>query len=271
MPKTIDIAPLLEEAKRQLHKEADYRQEAVYLKRFSRRLADDSRFELPTVIESLTTPEVLAMSYLDGKPIESLTNTQASVRETVGASLLELALREVFDWGLVQTDPNFANYRFQPESRRLQLLDFGATREYSASRRAAFRALLLACVDGDDEDVSRSAIDVGYIDENDANSYRASVIALLRTATEPVRKTGNYAFGVADLARRMSDIAIDLRLRERFGRLPPTDVLFLHRKLGGLYLLLSHLRATIPVRQLIKPFLEQAGLQQCPADERLAG
>jgi hypothetical protein len=49
---------------------------------------------------------------------------------------------------------------------------------------------------------------------------------------------------------------IDLRLREGFGRLPPPEVLFLHRKLGGLYLLLSRLRATLPVSRLLSGLLE---------------
>ncbi len=262
VPKEINFTPLLEEAKRQLHREADYQQEAISLQRFSRHLADDGRYETPTVIESLTTAKVLAMSYLDGKPIETLAEMAAPARNEAAAALLELALLEVFEWGLVQTDPNFANYRYQPQRRCLQLLDFGATREYPSFRRASFRALLLACVDGDDGDVVRSAIAVGYLDENDPLTYRAGIIALLRTITEPIRGANRYAFGASDLVRRMSDIVVDLRLREKFGRLPPSDVLFLHRKLGGLYLLLSHLRATIPVRQLITPFLDSVGPEE---------
>ena len=32
----------------------------------------------------------------------------------------------------MQTDPNFANYLYQPESGRVALLDFGATKAFSA-------------------------------------------------------------------------------------------------------------------------------------------
>lgn len=255
VPRELDFAPLLEEAKQQLHQEADYRQEAAYVRHFSQLLADDSRFELPVVLDSLTTSEVLTMSYLDGNPIETLAETKASVRNEAASWLLELALREVFLWGLVQTDPNFANYRYHPERHRLQLLDFGATRVYSASRRVAFRNLLLASLDGNDADITRTANAVGYLGEDDPQTYCASIIALLRTVTEPLRVADQYAFGTTDLARRMSEIVIDLRLREKFERLPPSDVLFLHRKLGGLYLLLSHLHATIPTRHLIEPIL----------------
>jgi len=44
-------------------------------------------------------------------------------------------------------------------------------------------------------------------------------------------------------------------LREKFGRLPPPDILFLHRKLGGLYLLFRRLRTTLPVRAMVEPFI----------------
>ncbi|MFY9975187.1 MAG: hypothetical protein WAK53_13080, partial [Chromatiaceae bacterium] len=74
---------------------------------------------------------------------------------------------------------------------------------------------------------------------------------------------GDYAFGHSDLARRVSDMVIGLRLREGFGRLPPPEVLFLHRKLGGLYLLLSRLRATLPVGRLLSGLLEDHHTRPC--------
>ena len=40
LPRTLDFAPLLEEAKRQLHDEADYLKEAAYLEAYRGRLAD---------------------------------------------------------------------------------------------------------------------------------------------------------------------------------------------------------------------------------------
>ena len=77
---------------------------------------------------------------------------------------------------------------------------------------------------------------------------------LLRTATEPVRDQRPFPFRNTDLAQRMSEVVIDMRVREKFGRLPPTEVLFLHRKLGGLYLLLARLKATLPVREIVEPY-----------------
>jgi hypothetical protein len=111
--------------------------------------------------------------------------------------------------------------------------------------------LLRAGVDGTDKDLAESAVAVGYLDESDPLHYRADVVALLRAATEPARSSGCYNFGSTELADRMKEIVVDMRLRHRFGRIPPPEILFLHRKLGGLYMLLARLRARIPVREIV--------------------
>ena len=258
LPNEIDFHPLLEEAKRQLHIEADYTLEAEALTAYSRRLQGDARFATPEVVESLTTSEVLAMSYMEGHPIEHLDDLGGRERNRVAAALLELAMREVLEWGVVQTDPNFANYLYEPRSGRIQLLDFGATRSYPPERREALRRLLRATSLDDAETIVECAIEVGYLDREDGRDYRAFVIDLLRMVTEPLKSNGDYEFGDGELARKMSERLVDMRLRSRIGRLPPPDILFLHRKLGGLYLLLTRLGARVPVRSVVEPFLARA-------------
>ena len=95
---------------------------------------------------------------------------------------------------------------------------------------------------------------IGYLHGDDDNLYRDAVTNLLRTATEPLRHRGAYAFGSSDLAKRMQDLVIDMRLRKKYGRIPPAEIFFLHRKLGGLYLLLSRLRVRLPVGELVAPY-----------------
>ena len=267
VPEGMDLDPLLKEAKVQLHAEADYLREARALERFGAHLAEDSRFDVPAVMDSLTTQQVLTMRFLDGSPIESLADAPSAQRDAAANALLELAIREVFDWGLVQTDPNFANYLFAAESGRIQLLDFGATRDYASHTQTALRSLLQACIHGSDGDIEAAAADVGYLEPADPAGYRSIVVTLLRTATEPARASGDYDFARSDLARRMKDIVMEMRLSEKFTRVPPPEILFLHRKLGGLYLLLSRLRARIPVAALISPTLSTTTSGHAMTDE----
>jgi len=251
LPAESDIDSLMDEAKIQLHLEADYLREAGALKQFRQKVAGDDRYATPEVLDDLTTHDVLTMSYLDGMPIEWLEDRAEDERNLAAGSLLELCLREIFEWGLVQTDPNFANYRYQPKSGTIELMDFGATRVYTTEQQASMRNLLQACVDGSGIDVADAAVAVGYLNGNDTPGYRDSIIKLLTTAIEPVRSREDYDFGKSDLASRMSDIVLDMRLKKRVGQMPPVSILFLHRKIGGLYLLLSRLKSRLPVRELV--------------------
>lgn len=254
VPDGMDIKPFLDEAKEQLHLEADYRFEAKSIKRFRSRIGNDDRFVVPDVIEELSSADVLAMDFLDGRPIESLATEPDEIRNQVAADLLDLSLREVYDWGLVQTDPNFANYLYDPQSDRIQLLDFGATRDYSENHVLHLRRLLGACIEGDEDAIEHAAIGLGYLGDNDPPGYRELILKLLWTATEPARHDGDYAFADSTLAPQMSELIVEMRLQQRFSRLPPMDILFLHRKLGGLYLLLARLKASLPVREIVEPY-----------------
>jgi len=251
VPEGMDLQPLLDEAKRQLHVEADYLHEADALRDFRNRLSNDPRFTVPQLVDRLTTSQVIAMEYLEGVPIERLSERTGEEKNAAAAALLELALRELFEWGRVQTDPNFANYLYQPQTRQIQLLDFGAVRGYGPERRETLLKLLNACIGGNDRDLAAAAAQVGYLGDNDPAAYVAAVVKLLRAATEPLRWNGSYDFGKSDLAARMSELLIDIRLNNRFTRMPPAEILFLHRKLGGLYLLLVRLKAEIAVGELI--------------------
>lgn len=258
LPPDVDIQPLLEEAKRQLQEEADYRLEAAHIARFAERLGDDPRFELPLPLPERTTSDVLCMRFLEGQPIESLETLPAEERNRLGTALMELSLREVFVWGVVQSDPNFANYRYAPDSGRLHLLDFGATRLYTETRLQALRALLNAAVDGDDGDLARAAVAVGYIADEDLPHCRQAFVRVLRLASAPARLTTPFAFAGSDLPQRMRHALVQLRVQDKFNRVPPTDILYLHRKISGLYLLMTRLKAVLPVGRTVREVLQEA-------------
>ena len=132
LPAHLDVAPLLAEAKRQLHEEADYLREARCQAQFAALLADPPNLRIPTVHADWTTENVLAMDYVECVPIESLQRAPQAQRDEVASTLMGLLFRELFEFRLVQTDPNFANYRYDKASGRTELLDFGATPPYGS-------------------------------------------------------------------------------------------------------------------------------------------
>ncbi len=250
LPKTLDVAPLLQEAKRQLREEADYQAEGAHLQRFGELLADAPQFVVPALHADLTTRNVLTMSFVDGVPIESMTSAPQAERNRIVRLLVELLFRELFEFGLMQTDPNFANYRYNPQSRRLVLLDFGATRSFAPAFGQAYRRLMQAAVVDDRAAMRQAAMAIGYFDDRTQARHQAAVLDMMQMALEPLRHDGDFDFGTTDMVQRLHQAGMALGLDRDFWHIPPVDTLFLHRKLGGLYLLAARLKARLNVRQL---------------------
>jgi predicted unusual protein kinase regulating ubiquinone biosynthesis (AarF/ABC1/UbiB family) len=267
LPKTLNVAPLLEEAKRQLHEEADYLREGAHLTRFRSLLADRPEFVLPEVDEALTTGNILAMSFVDGVPVESLVSAPQAQRDRLLGLLFELLFREIFDFHLVQTDPNFANYLYDPAADRLVLLDFGATRVYAAPRVEAYRRLLAAGMREERAALNEAAGEIGYFQADIEERHRRLVLDIFLQACEPLRHRGAYDFGRSDLALRIRDAGMRLGYDRDFWHTPPIDALFLHRKIGGLYLLAAKLGARVDIRALFAP---HEGIPQTPRGDRAA-
>lgn len=253
LPRGIDLAPLLAEAKAQLHAEADYRQESSHLDRYRELLGDCPAFRLPAPQPKLSTENILAMEFLDGVPLESLATAPQAERDRVARLLFELLFREIFSFRCVQTDPNFANYLYDPAERRLILLDFGATREFGDALVAAYRRLLVAGQRSDRAGLAEAAAAVGYFRNDLGSSQRQQLLDLFLTACAPLRHAGPYDFGSSQLARQMRDAGLQMAGDRDFRHAPPVDALFLHRKIGGLYLLAARLRARVDIAACFAP------------------
>lgn len=272
LPRDLDIAPLLLEAKQQLHDEADYLQEGAYLQRYAALLAASTDFVLPVLQPELTTQSVLAMSFVGGVPIEDLAQASQAVRNRAAELLVTLLLREIFEFQLVQTDPNFANYRYDLTTQQLVLLDFGATRPYATQMVEDFRQLMMAALADNTAAMAEAAIALGYFDQQTAVHHRKAVLRLFSLACEPLRFHGAYDFGGSDLALRLREAGLALGRDRDFWHIPPVNLLFLHRKLGGLYLLAARLKAQVNVQQLIQDYLQPVrprGVKPDAADVRL--
>jgi predicted unusual protein kinase regulating ubiquinone biosynthesis (AarF/ABC1/UbiB family) len=255
VPRGVDLAPLLEAARTQLHEEADYRAEGARMTAYAAMLAGQEDFHVPAVHDDLTTDNVLVMDYADSQPLESLEQAPQETRDRVVGRLLGLALRELFDFRVMQTDPNLANYRHDPVTGRLVLLDFGAVREIPAWLSEGFRSLLAAGRADDPEALERAALELGYLTAGMPAAQRADLVDLMRLSLEPLRRGGVFDFGSSDMARRVTEAGEALSRRQEASHVPPVDALFVQRKLGGMYLMATRLRARIDLDRLMAPAL----------------
>ncbi len=250
LPAGLDLKPLLAEAKAQLHEEADYAREGEQLTRFGTLLADDPRFVVPALHADLTTDRVLAMDFVAGVPIETLATAPQSTRDGVMATLIDLVLHELFVFGWMQTDSNFANYRYQPESGRIVLLDFGATRPVADATAAAYRALLRAGLDGDRDAVRDAAAAAGFLGPAAVERHRALVDRMIDVILHELGQAGPFDFGDRAFVGVLREEATAMAADRATWHVPPVALLFAQRKISGTALLAARLKARVDVRTM---------------------
>lgn len=255
LPSGMDTAPLLDDVKRQLHEEADYLQEAAGLTRFSQHLSHDRDFLVPRHHADLSTCNVLAMDFIDSRPLSDLVTAPQMTRDAVAARLIELVLRELFEFGEMQTDPNFANYRYIAATGQIVLLDFGATRAFPHKLRAGFHDLLIAGL-GNDREVARvAAKEVGLFDAQTPKLNQSIILDMLETGMEAFRHRTVFDFGRNDLFVRLRDRGLELATERDFWSVPATDTLLVQRKVAVTYLIAASLKARVDLAEIVGRYL----------------
>lgn len=258
LPAGFAVEPLLAEAKRQLHEEADYAREGAMLARYGALAADWADVVVPELAADLSRPTILAMSHVKGVAIDKAAALPQATRDRLMTLLLRILMAELFDWRVMQTDPNFANYRHDLNSGRLVLLDFGAARVVPDHISDGYRALLASGLAGDDAALLGAMAGIGILPPNAPAALRDTILAMARDGFAPLRMDGPFDFGGGGLAGNLKDQSQALIGQREHFTAPPPDILFIQRKIAGMYLLAARLKARVDVAALVRPYTSGA-------------
>ena len=277
---TKEFKEWLEEIRAMLKKEVDYDLEFETTNRFGNALKNDNRYVVPSVYEQFSTQRVLAISYEPGTRIDSndVLSLSQERRNQIGKAFIELCWREVFDWGEMQTDPNFGNYFVRLgsniETDKLILLDFGAVRMFPHETLIAGREIVEGAFLRDKTLIKRALIRLKSITEQTPDSVVDTLSNLAFLAIEPfaniekhppnpafLTKQGEYRWATSDHAARTVLLATKSSITKHFF-VPPKDFMFVARKLSGAYTVLSVIRAEIKGDDLLAPFLPHSDCQR---------
>ncbi|XP_031559733.1 atypical kinase COQ8B, mitochondrial-like [Actinia tenebrosa] len=235
-------------ARRELAWEVDYIREANNSKRFRKLLENDSKFYVPEVIDELSSKQVLTTELIEGKPLDKIADLGQDVVNEVCCRILHLCLKELFVYHFMQTDPNWSNFFYNPETKKIYLLDFGACREYSKKFVDKYIKIIKGGALGDHKMVIDNSIALSFL-----TGYESKVMTKTHTEAvmilgEPFSHSGAFDFGNQDTSRRIMDL-IPVMLRHRLTP-PPEEAYSLHRKMSGSFLLCAKLGARIECKSL---------------------
>lgn len=175
------FSDVVEEFRRSLSRELDYRREAVSLEQLAANLAGFARLLVPGHIRDFTTSRVLTMERIDGRKVSDLPALRHL--ELDGTALVDdlvrAYLQQIIVDGFVHADPHPGNVLLTDDDR-LALLDVGMVIRLGPSAREMVLRLLLAVADGDSDEVAGVAITLGEpTDRFDERVFRRDVAALI--------------------------------------------------------------------------------------------
>jgi predicted unusual protein kinase regulating ubiquinone biosynthesis (AarF/ABC1/UbiB family) len=156
----------------------------------------------------------------------------------------------------MQTDPNYANYLYQPQARRLALLDLGSASSFEVDFVDHYREVCRAVIAGNRARLRQAATELGYVRGDDPADRIEGALDIIEMVCEPLRHKGVYDFSASGLPARATDRGYTV-IRGSGLRSPPPETIFLHRKLVGSYFVCARLRARFSVRSLVEPHLRK--------------
>jgi aarF domain-containing kinase len=249
LPKGLYVEEAVRVAKLELALECDYRWEAAAQARFRQLLASDDAFRVPAVVTELCTSAIMASELAPGVPIDRVRDLPQEERDYIGTQLLRLTLRELFEFRLMQTDPNFANFLYDADSRKLTLIDFGAAKVYPTRFVDEYLRMIASCARRDGAGVLAASRELGFLTGDESAVMLAAHTEAAFVVGMPFAAPGAYDFSRnSEMTRRVGELGA-VMLKHRL-KPPPEYSYSLHRKLSGAFLTCMRIGARVPCHDL---------------------
>ncbi|PBP20515.1 putative ubiquinone biosynthesis protein coq-8 [Diplocarpon rosae] len=261
LPKGLFLDKTIANARVELAWECDYIREAESGRRFERLLADDRNiFRVPRVYGEASGKQVLTTEFMEGIGVTKDQNFTQEQKDWIGTHILRLCLREITEFRFMQTDPNWTNFLFNSKKKQLELLDFGASREYPETFITKYSQLLAAASRSDRDVVKALSIALGYLTGQESKAMIDAHILSILTLAEPFLDSSPEVYNFKDqtITDRVKEL-IPLMIRERLAP-PPEETYSLHRKLSGAFLLCARLGSRVRCRELFESSMKRANI-----------
>lgn len=245
--KKVDLTPLFDEIRSTLKQETDYLTELAFMQAYSENFHGLQGYVIPRPIAEISTKHVLAMEYIRAHAMNEWAKfAEPEHKQLIGERMMELFLKEYLQHGLVQTDPNWGNF-LVTDKNELVVLDFGACKTFSKEFIATYRKILALSMRREKSALLEVSYGFGLIDPKESQDVKDKYLHMMDVVIAPFRHTGIFDFATENYSQASKEASIEFAKALRFSP-PPKNLIFLHRKLGGVFLTLKRLETKMDLR-----------------------
>ncbi|KRZ18017.1 Chaperone activity of bc1 complex-like, mitochondrial [Trichinella zimbabwensis] len=255
LPKGMFLENFAFAMKKEISLECDYLHEASSTVKFKNFLADDSDFYVPKVFMDYTRKRVLTLELVGGFHLDKCENMSQPVRNWIGKKILQLCLRELFDFQYMQTDPNWSNFLFRTDDHKIVLLDFGACRTFDIQFIDQYKNILKSAAAGDRQGILHWSREVGFLTGYESKIMENAHVDAVMILGKAFSLNAPFNFGCQTTTNQIHHL-IPVMLKHRL-RPPPDEIYSLHRKMAGAFLLCSKLKAQVNCASLFHAVLSR--------------
>ncbi|MGZ4791664.1 MAG: ABC1 kinase family protein [Ilumatobacteraceae bacterium] len=226
---------MVEEFRRSIMAELDYRLEAANLRLLGSNLAAYDRITVPQPIDDYTTALVLTMDLVDGRNVGSLgpLARQEIDGQALAAQLFDCYLDQILVDGFVHADPHPGNVLVTSDGR-LALIDLGMVTRINPQLQDALVQLLVALSEGRRSEVAAVMAGLGeQRDGWDPARFEREISAL-------VQQNQSVVAGQLEAGRVVGELS---RIAAGCGLRPPAELTMLSKTLLNLDQVASQLDA----------------------------
>lgn len=230
MRQKVDSSDVYRELEERLHEELDYINEAKNIAIFQKMFRDDDEVVIPEVYPDVSSRRVLTMGHVEGYPFQTILGPgiDQELKDWVAIKYYRVLWRQIFEYGILHTDPNPGNYlvTFHP---KLAMLDFGSIRIFPEAIRKAYCRLGKALLADDRAALAECFVQLDYLDPGDQPE---PMIEIMKIIFEPMltdRRWDPHEYNSLERGMQVATIAFEHRIFK-----DPGHRVFLFRALMGL-------------------------------------